>query len=197
MKKKLELAGTQTEINLAKSFAGECQAKTRYLYYAEKAKESGYPNLEEVFLVTADNERGHAETFYEFLVDSVNNNVVQVQTNVPVAEGSVPEILFDAAKGEYEEWSNIYPLFSRVAEEEGFDIIAKSYSSIAEVERRHDFRFRELLKRFQNDMLYRSNENVVWECINCGYRHTGKSAPDICPACLHPKEYFRIISLLI
>ncbi len=188
-----DLSCTQTALNLAKAFAGESQARTRYLFYSEIAKAEGYPTLEEIFLITADNERGHAETFFDYLTEGLPATTLEPPVLVPIGKKTTAENLTYASQGEHEEWSLLYPAFGKTAEEEGFCLIAKSFFSIAEVEKRHDARYRNLLDRLLNDTLFSSKTEVVWECLNCGYRHTGLSAPEICPACRHPQSYYRIV----
>ncbi len=187
------LPGTQTAINLAKAFVGESQARNRYQFYAEVAKEAGLESLEEVFLLTASDERGHGEMFFEFLTHGLGDALLEPQVLVPVFMGTTPENMLAAAKAENHEWTDLYPAFGRVAEQEGFPVIATSFFSIASVEKRHDIRFRSLLTRYETDMLYRACEPVSWQCKNCGFVHYGIEAPGECPACHHRQQYFRII----
>lgn len=187
-----ELRGSQTLTNLAKAFVGESQARNRYLFYSEIARKEKQMVLEEVFLETADNERGHGEIFYEYLTAGMNDTLLEPTVWVPVAMGSIPQNLSAASKGEYEEWSRLYPSYGQTAMAEGFETIANSFFAIASIEKHHDMRFREYLECFNTSTLYHSDNAAEWICLNCGYRHNNNSAPDICPACLHSQEYFKM-----
>ena len=191
---KLLLKGSKTAENLAAAFAGESMARTRYLFYAEVAEKEGFPVISDVFLETADNERGHAEVFYEYLSgeEEFSGTVLHPGTMVPVSFGTTPENLFASAKSEFEEWSDLYREFARVARDENYEMIARSFSAIASIEKRHDYRFRDLLNRFAEGKLFRSDELVLWECTNCGLFIRGEEAPETCPACLHKRKYFKL-----
>ncbi len=193
----INLVGTQTAACLAKAFAGESQARNRYQFFAEVANEAGLASVEKVFLDTASDERGHAEMFYEYLSIGLPETILEEEVLVPVFTGETPDNLLFAAKGENFEWTTLYPQFAQVAQSEGFDDIAVSFADIASVEHRHDLRFRDLNKRILTDSLYTSCEPVTWQCINCGYRHTGTSAPEICPACQHAQQFYIIVSQCI
>lgn len=188
------LVGTQTAINLAKAFAGESQARNRYQFYGDVAKKAGYASLENIFFDTANDERGHGEMFFEYLSEGLPEMTLEPQILVPVGLADTGANLMLAAKGEYLEWTQLYPSFAAVAAREGFSDIATSFSTIADVERRHDMRFRDMHNRLLADMLYRACHSVTWECLNCGHRHVGKCAPNPCPACHHEQNYFLIVS---
>ncbi len=189
---KYNLSGTMTAINLAKAFAGESQARTRYLFYSEVAKKEGFETIKQAFLETADNERGHAEMFFEYLSGGLPAEYLNPDVLVATGMSKTPNNLAYAAKGELDEWSKLYPSFAKDAKREGFPEIYTSFSKIATVEFRHEKRFLNLLERLKNNMLYSLPYEVVWECSNCGYRVKGNSAPDICPACHHEQNYFKI-----
>ncbi len=187
------LVGTQTAINLGKTFAGESQARNRYQLFAEAAREAGFASLEDIFLQTANDELGHAETVYGLLTDGLPETTLEPSVLVPAFRGTAPENLLFAAKGENLEWSVLYPQFAQVAQQEGFPDIAQIWQGIASVEKRHDTRFRDLHARALTDALYTSCLPVTWQCLNCGYRHTGAEAPQICPSCLHPQHFYYIV----
>lgn len=188
------LAGSKTAQNLAKAFAGECQARTRYLFYSETANSEGYPTLQQIFLETADNERGHAEIFYDYLTSGLKKQTMQTQALVPIALGTTSQNLVAAAEGEHEEWTKLYPSFAREAEQEGFKEIAVSFTKIASVEKRHDARYTYLLERLKRNMLYSLPYESMWICTNCGLYVKGKKAPDICPACHHSQPFYMDIN---
>lgn len=190
---KYYLTGTKTAENLAKAFAGESQARMKYMFYAEKAKEEGYPVLQKIFLEAADNERGHAETFYDYLTSGFQKITIKPSISVTASLGSTAQNLLAAAEGERGEWSEIYPSFGRDAEKEGFGIIAESFYKIASVEKRHDERFSHMLDRMTKNIMFSLPHETTWVCINCGLHIAGKSAPEICPACRHSQSYFMTV----
>ncbi|MGV8984078.1 rubrerythrin [Clostridium sp.] len=188
------LKGTKTAENLMKSFAGESQARNRYTYYASVAKKEGYVQISNIFTETAGNEKEHAERFFKFLSTSLNGEVVEINATYPVGLSDTKANLLWAANGEKEEWSELYPSFAKTAEEEGFPDVAFVYRKILEVEKHHDERYRKLLSNIENNTVYQKDTVVNWKCSNCGYIFEGKSAPEICPACAHPKAYFEVLS---
>lgn len=184
--------GTRTEKNLMKSFSGESQARMRYTYYASVAKKEGYVQISNIFTETADNEKEHAETFYEFLNEDVCGEKIEIEGTYPVTLSDTLTNLKAAAEGENEEAEELYPEFADIAEEEGFDEIAYKFREIAEVEERHERRFLKLAENIENGTVFKKEEEVEWKCNNCGYVHTGKEAPEECPACDHARDYFEV-----
>ena len=183
------LKGTKTEQNLLKSFAGESQARMRYDYFAKQAKKEGLEQIAAIFEETALNEKEHAKRFFKFL----EGGMVEITAAYPAGIiGTTMENLKAAAEGENEEWTELYPEFARVAEEEGFKTIAAAFKMIAEVEKAHEERYLKLHKNLDNGMVFEREGVIVWKCRNCGYLHEGKKAPKTCPACLHPQSYFEI-----
>ncbi len=179
--------GTKTEQNLLKSFAGESQARTRYTFFASKAKKEGYEQIAGVFAETADQEKEHASRFFKFL----EGGPVEITATYPAGKiGTTAENLLEAASGEYEEWHDLYSEFAKVADEEGFPQIAETWRRIAMVEAEHERRYRVLLGRVVEERVFDRDEPVDWQCRNCGYVHHGKKAPEMCPACQHPKAYY-------
>ncbi len=183
------LIGTKTEQNLLKAFAGESQARNRYTFFASKAKKEGYVQIQNIFLETAANEKEHAEVFFKHL----EGGMVEITASYPAGKiGTTAENLLAAAEGEKEEWGILYPEFEKVAREEGFPEISESFEEIAEVEEEHEKRYRKLLARVKDGTVFKRDEKVEWHCLNCGYIHHGKEAPDLCPACKHAKEYYQL-----
>lgn len=181
------IKGTQTEKNLLISFAGESQARMRYTMFASAAKKEGFEQIAGVFLETADQEKEHAKKFFKFL----EGGDVEITATYPAGSvGSTAENLLAAAMGEHEEWSKDYPSFADIAEEEGFKGIAVAFRKIAEVEAEHERRYRKLLERVQEGNYFNREEEIEWQCRNCGWVHTGKNAPKQCPACNHAQAYF-------
>jgi len=181
--------GTKTEKNLLKSFAGESQARNRYWMYSKQAKKEGYVQISNIFMETAENEYEHAKRFFRFLEEGD----VEITATYPTKQvGSTLENLKAAAMGENEEWTELYPHFADIAEEEGFPEIATAYRSIADVEKEHEARYNKLASLIEKDEVFKKDEEKEWKCINCGYVHRGKEAPEKCPVCLHPKAYYQI-----
>ncbi|MGI6383237.1 MAG: rubrerythrin [Tissierellaceae bacterium] len=186
------LKGTKTAENLMKSFAGESQARMRYTYYANIARKEGYVQIENIFVETANNEMAHAKRFFNFLSEEYSEEAIKIEADFPVAMGDTALNLRAAAAGENEEHSQMYPEFADIADEEGFPEIAKVFREIAEAEERHERRFLKLLENIENNKVFEKDEVVEWKCNNCGYVHTGKSAPELCPACAHEQKYFEV-----
>ncbi|MDO6354333.1 rubrerythrin family protein [Caloramator sp. CAR-1] len=186
------LKGTRTAENLMKAFAGESQARTRYTYYASQAKKEGFIQISNIFMETADNEKEHAKIFFKFLNEDLQGETVEITADYPVGLSTTLENLKYAANGENEEWTKLYPEFAKVAEEEGFPKIALAFRKIAEVEQRHEARYRKLYENLLSDKVFKKDEKVLWKCNNCGYIHEGKEAPAICPTCQHPQGYFEV-----
>lgn len=179
--------GTKTEQNLLKSFAGESQARSRYTFFASVAKKEGFEQIAGVFMETAEQEKEHAKRFFKFL----EGGMVEITAAYPAGViGTTEQNLEAAAAGENEEWAELYPEFADIADAEGFPAIAKVFREVAKVEAEHEKRYRTLLARVKEDGVFKRDEEIVWQCRNCGYVHTGKEAPQACPACAHPQAYF-------
>jgi len=187
MEEKKSLKGTRTEQNLLKSFAGESQARNRYTFFAKKAREEGYEQIAALFEETARQEETHAKQFFKFL----EGGMVEITATFPAGMiGTTAENLLAAAEGENEEWSDLYPEFARVAEEEGFKQIAVKYKAIAKVEAEHEKRYRKLLSNIENGEVFKKKKKVRWVCRKCGFVHESENAPQKCPACDHSQAYF-------
>ena len=187
------LKGTKTAENLLKSFAGESQARTRYTYYSSVAKKEGYLQIAEIFMETAEQEKEHAKRFFKFLKDDYNGEAIEITASYPVAlYEDTASNLKAAAMGENEEWTEMYPEFAKVAREEGFPEVAAAFDNISKVEYEHEKRYLALLSNINNEVVWKREEKVLWQCRNCGYILEAFAAPEKCPACLHPKSYFQI-----
>jgi rubrerythrin len=183
------IKGTRTEKNLLASFAGESQARTRYTFFASKAKKEGYEQISAIFQETADNEKEHAERFFKFL----EGGEVEINASYPAGViGNTAENLEAAAAGEKKEWGMLYPDAAKVAEEEGFSEIARTFKEIANVEKYHERRYLKLLENVKSGRVFKRDKLVRWKCRNCGYVYEGTEAPEICPACAHPRSYYEL-----
>ena len=168
--------GTQTEKNLEAAFAGESMARNKYTYFASKAKKEGFEQIAALFLLTADNEKEHAKLWFKEL-----NGI-----------GDTNENLGAAADGENFEWTDMYEGFAKTAEAEGFPELAAKFRGVAAIERRHEERYRALLKNVELQEVFQKSSVKVWECRNCGHIAVGEKAPEVCPVCAHPQAYFEI-----
>lgn len=167
-------AGTKTEKNLMDAFSGESQARNKYTYYASAAKKAGFVQMSNIFLETADQEKEHAKLWFKEF-----HGIGDTAAN-----------LEDAAAGENFEWSDMYARMAKEAREEGFDDLAEKFENVAKVEASHEKRYNKLLENLNAENTFRGDAPLGWKCGNCGYIHIGNEAPDLCPACAHPKAHF-------
>ena len=183
------LKGTQTEKNLLTAFSGESQARNRYTYFSAKARKEGYRQISEIFEETANQEKEHAKRLFKFL----EGGEVEITASFPAGViGSTLENLQAAAAGEHYEQTEMYPDFAKVAREEGFSDIADVFERIAVAERFHEKRYNGLAANIKNGKVFKKDEPTTWRCMNCGYLHEGEEAPELCPACAHPKAHFEV-----
>jgi rubrerythrin len=183
------IKGTKTEKNLLKAFAGESQAKNRYEFAAKVAKEEGYEQIAAIFMETASQEQAHAKRFFRFL----EGGMLEITAMYPAGViATTKENLEAAAEGEHEEWSDLYPEFARIAEEEGFKQVATAFKAICVSEKVHEERYRKLLENLMGNKVFEREDKVFWYCRKCGYVHFGTKALKNCPACGHPEAYFEL-----
>ena len=181
---------SQTKINLMKAFAGESQARNRYTFAAEEAKEQGLYAIQQVFLFTAEQERAHAERFYDLLKD-LSGETIEICAGFPIDKQDSVEGLLDAAQhNEYEEADDVYLAFGNIAKEEGFMEVASAFFQIAEIEKIHGDRFGQISEMLKDGTYFETPESEKWMCLNCGHIHVGKRLPGVCPVCRHEKGYF-------
>ncbi|MBQ8525437.1 MAG: rubrerythrin family protein [Clostridia bacterium] len=173
----MELKGSKTEKNLLAAFAGESQARNKYTYYASKAKKDGYVQIASIFEETANNEKEHAKIWFKLLNDGIPGTM---------------ENLADAAAGENYEWTDMYAGFAETAKEEGFDHIAYLFSEVAKIEKEHEERYRKLIANIDGGLVFSRDNDMIWQCSNCGHICVGQKAPEVCPVCAHPQSYFEI-----
>jgi rubrerythrin len=183
------IKGSKTEVNLMKAFAGESQARNRYAYFAGKARKDGYKQIEDVFQETADQEKEHAQRLFRFM----EGGEIEITASFPGGpENDTLTNLKAAAAGENHEYSHMYPEFAGIAEQEGFTEIAACMRSIAVAEKSHEERFLGLAKNIENGTVFKKDGKVFWRCRNCGYVTEATEAPQKCPACAHPRDYFEV-----
>jgi rubrerythrin len=185
----LSLKGTKTEKNILTAFAGESQARNRYSYFASQAKKDGYVQISAIFEETANQEKEHAKRLFKLL----EGGEVEIQAAFPAGViGTTTENLAEAAGGENYEWTEMYPGFAKVAREEGFEDIAKIFDSIAVAEKQHEKRYLALKQNIEKGSVFKKDQKIWWTCRNCGYQHEGSEAPEVCPACNHPRDHFEV-----
>ncbi len=171
-----------TLVNLLKAFAGESQARNRYEYYAKVAQKEGYRDIAAHFQRAANNEKEHAKL--ELALYNRMKNHSEASWNDTL------ENLKDAIAGESYENLTMYPDFAAIAKEEGHNEAARLFRNIGKVEVEHEKMYKELLARLSEGHEFESEDEEVWICEVCGHVHYGKKAPEKCPVCAHPKEYF-------
>jgi len=174
----MELKGSKTEKNLQDAFAGESQARNKYTYFASKARKEGFVQIAALFEETAENEKEHAKIWFKLLCGG--------------DIGSTGENLKAAAAGEHEEWTEMYKRMAEEAKEEGFKDIATLFEMVGKIEKEHEERYLKLLSNVEKGKVFESEGEETWICSNCGFTHSGKKAPEMCPVCKHPKAYFQI-----
>ncbi|MFH2063929.1 MAG: rubrerythrin [Pseudomonadota bacterium] len=184
------LKGTQTEKNILTAFAGESQARNRYTYFASKAKNEGFVQMAYIFEETANQEKEHAKRLFKLL----EGGEVEIIGAFPAGViGTTLENLKASAAGEHYEHTEMYPGFAKTARKEGFEHIAAIFEAIAVAEKQHENRYNRLAANIAGGKVFQRDDTVTWRCRNCGYLHKGGSAPEICPACVHPQAHFELL----
>ena len=189
MKKTLE--------NLTKAFIGESQVRNRYSFYAKIAQKEGYEQIAEIFRITADNEKTHAKRIFEHIQEIKEKigeklDEIKVEAVAPTIYGTTIENLKAAISGEHYEYTEMYPEFAKVAEEEGLDNIAKRLRAIAKAEEHHEERYKKLLKEIEAGTVFKKDKEIWWVCRECGYIHFGTEPPEKCPSCDHPRSFYQV-----
>ncbi|RJP27186.1 MAG: rubrerythrin family protein [Candidatus Omnitrophota bacterium] len=185
------IKGSKTEKNLLAAFAGESQARNRYTYFASAARKEGYEQIADIFLETAENEKEHAKVFFKHL----EGGDVQITATYPA--GMIKDTksnLEEAAAGENMEWTTLYSDFAKIAHDEGYMDVARSFEQVAKVEKFHESRYRKLINNIKDKEVFKKKTAVKWHCINCGYIFEGNEPPKECPACKHPQSFYEVLA---
>ena len=185
------IKGSRTEQNLLKAFAGESQARNRYTYFAGAARKENLEQIANIFQETADNEKEHAKVYFSHLEGG------DLEITVSYPAGAIKDTksnLVAAADGEKMEWTTLYPEFGKIAREEGYPEVARSFEQIAKAERFHEARYRKLVDNVVNGETFKRKTAVKWHCINCGYVFEGTEPPKECPACRHPQSFYEVLA---
>jgi rubrerythrin len=186
------LKGTRTEKNILTAFAGESQARNRYSFFAGKARNEGFMQIADAFLETAEQEKEHAKRLFKFL----EGGEVEITAAFPAGIiGATAANLIASAAGEKHEYTEMYPTFAKIADEEGLGEVAAAMRAIAVAEAYHEKRFLAFAKNIKEGRVFVREQSVTWRCRNCGCTVDGKGAPEACPACAHPMAYFELACL--
>ena len=186
------LKGTRTEKNILTAFAGESQARNRYTFFSGKARTEGFVQISYIFEETADQEKEHAKRLFKFL----EGGEVEIAAAFPAGIiGSTEVNLLASAAGERYEYTEMYPSFAKIADEEGFSEVAATMRAIAVAEAWHEKRYLDFAANIKEGRVFARERSTKWRCRNCGYIHEGNSAPDCCPACVHPKAHFELLGI--
>lgn len=189
----MDLKQSKTAQNLLKAFAGESQARNRYTYAANIARAEGFEYIASIFEETAHNEQEHARLFYAHLAPMAPE-VLEITASYPVVAGNTAAQLRAAVSGENEEWTLLYPEFAKIAKEEGFPEVARTFEWVAKVEKEHEDRYAMLLSRVETGTVFKRDEKISWRCLECGHIHEGTSAPGACPVCKKPQSWFQPVA---
>lgn len=183
--------------NLTKAFIGESQARNRYTFYAKIAKNEGFEQIAELFLITAENEKEHAKRLFEHIQElkqKVGGDLdeITVEAAAPLVYSDTAQNLIAAIAGENYEYTEMYPEFAKVAEEEGLPAIAERLEAIAIAEEHHEERYKKVLKEVEAGTVFKKEKEVWWVCRECGYVHFGREPPENCPSCDHERNYYQV-----
>lgn len=186
----VEFKDSVTKENLMRAFAGESQARNRYTIAGGQAGKQNLHVIEAVFTFTADQEKEHAEIFYNHL-SQLGGESIQIDGAYPVdISQDVAQLLRYAQHNEYEEHDDVYLHFAEKAKEEGFMNVAGSFQLIAQIEKTHGDRFGMFADLLEQGKLFVSDVETAWMCLECGNIYRGKSVPEECPVCHHNRGYF-------
>jgi len=182
----------QTQQNLLKAFAGESQARNKYLTFAKIARKEGQEWIARVFEETADNERVHAEELFELIKEPV----ITAGDLAIAPFTKTSDNLKMAAEGEKYEWTQMYPDFELQAKEDNEAEAIRLFGKLKEVEEDHEERYIIIATKLDNNTLYNSEAELEWKCVNCGYIHKGTTPPLTCPLCKKPFSWYMPMGLV-
>lgn len=186
----MQFEKTETFKNLARSFAGECQAGMRYQMVAKLAMKEKMKTLADAVRTLAKNETYHATQFFNKIIEKAGSREdISFEAGYPFHMGTLAESLRFASTDERNEAESIYPEYARIAKKEGFEDIAKLYELVASVESHHKNIFEYLSDSVQKGTLYKSEQPTLWICSECGYMHVGTEAWKVCPLCKAEQGY--------
>lgn len=188
----MEFCNSKTRENLARAFAAECQDGARYQFIAKDAKKNQMNYISTILKMLAKNEMAHAKMFYQHMIENLpksSNGNVNIEAGFPFKQSEICSALATSAQIEESEGENIYPSFAKIAKDEGFLEISKTFLEVSEVEKVHSQKLAFLAEMYKKNSLYKSPTAKQYECSNCGHRQTKKEAWKICPLCQYPQGY--------
>lgn len=190
----MNFENSETKINLARAFAGECQDGARYQFIATQAEQEGYQYIKTLLKTLAKNEMAHAKVFYDLITQNCKSSQhnIRIEGGYPFECGNLQQNLQDSMETEVSQSQNVYPSFAKIAMDEGFEEIAHKFELVATVENCHHLLLTQLLEKMKTKKLYKSAEPVKWKCSECGFEHTAKQAWSKCPSCNMPQGYVEI-----
>ena len=165
---------SKTEENVQAAFAGESQARNKYTFFAEVARQEGYHYIANIFEETAENEKQHAKDHLK-LLNGIGDTVANLNA---------------AIEGEHHETVEMYPTFAKEAEEEGNKQAAISFQQVGKIEEHHRDRYKKLLQMVEAGTVFKREQPIKWKCNVCGYTIEGNEPPPKCPSCKNPREYY-------
>lgn len=191
---KIEFEKSETYKNLARGFAGECQAGARYQFLSKKCIKEGYNFLSNTLKTLAKNEMAHAKTLFDLIVNNSKDVVknIDIQAGYPFKDGELIKHFKFTMEDEEKEAKTIYPTFAKIASEEGFTEVAEKFERIASVENCHYMLLKQIYEGLKNKKLYSSKTPIKWKCSNCGNEHTQLKAWKICDLCNMPEGYVEV-----
>jgi rubrerythrin len=160
--------------NLKDAFAGESQANRKYSIFAEKAEEEDQPRIARLFRAASDAEAVHARNHLKAMKE-----LKTTADNLAAAIG-----------GENYEFTKMYPMFIKQAEEDDANEAANSFKMANKVERIHHDLYKGALEAMQNGQPKELKPFYV--CQYCGNTIEGE-APDRCPVCGRPRKMFKLV----
>ena len=191
----MKLKESQTYLNLARAYAGECQARTRYEFIEYGARYNGYKNIADIIDEIVYQEFNHARMFYTFIQKSEEKQIdnIEVTAGFPFREKWDLQENLRLASLDEEKESAIYDEFAKTAEAEGFPEIAQLFLDVKAVEEYHRQIFLELYTQMKDKTLYKKDTPVTWICADCGYMATSEEAWDECPLCKAKQGSIKLI----
>ncbi|MCK4780014.1 MAG: rubrerythrin family protein [Candidatus Lokiarchaeota archaeon] len=165
---------SKTEEGLKEAFAGESQANRKYLAFAQKADQEGFPQIAKIFRAAAAAETVHAHNHLRVL-----GGIKSTKENIQAA-----------VEGEHYEFTKMYPEFLEAAKNEGNKDAERTFNYANEVEKVHHKLYEAALEAVENGKDLEKND--IYICPVCGYTHEGEP-PEKCPVCGAVKKVFKKI----
>ena len=181
----MNFSESKTKTNLARSFAGECQAGARYQFIAWKAQQEQKENIKLLFKSLAKNEMAHAKKFWNLISKhgEKQEKNIEIKAGYPFEDGELLDLIKYASNNEKSESTTIYPSFAKIAEDEGFKDVAETFKLVAKVENDHFMTIDALYNKLKSNDLYKCTSPQEWKCVKCGHLHNAKEAFKTCPLC--------------